>query len=90
MHMRPVDLEELIIQEELDRRRAREGFLPFYMRMTGMYPPRHFRLIAALAEAMEADQIDRAMLFAPPRHIKTARCLPACETAWTCRCPRGR
>lgn len=71
MHMRPEDLEELIIQEELDRRRARESFLAFYMRMTGMFPPRHFRLIAELAEALEGDQIDRAMLFAPPRHIKT-------------------
>lgn len=68
---RHTSLEELVIMEELDRRRARESFLAFYMRMTGMYPPRHFRLIAALAEAMEADQIDRAMLFAPPRHIKT-------------------
>lgn len=71
MHMRDADLEELLIREEMDKRRARESFLPFYMRMTGMYPPRHFRLIAALCEAMEADQIDRAMLFAPPRHIKT-------------------
>jgi predicted phage terminase large subunit-like protein len=63
--------EELLIRDELDRRRSRENFLSFYMRMTGMFPPRHFRLIAALAEALESDQIDRAMLFAPPRHIKT-------------------
>ena len=71
MAMRPEDNEELLIHEELDRRRARDSFLAFYMRMTGMYPPRHFRLIAQLAQALEDDRIDRAMCFAPPRHIKT-------------------
>jgi phage terminase large subunit-like protein len=65
------DIDELILQDELDRRRSRDDFLSFYMRMTGMYPPRHFRLIAKLAQAMEDDLIDRAMCFAPPRHIKT-------------------
>jgi phage terminase large subunit-like protein len=67
----PEQIEELILQEELDRILAREQFLPFYQRMTGFKPPRHFKVIAKLLEAMEHDRIDRAMLFAPPRHIKT-------------------
>jgi hypothetical protein len=71
MRLTPDEMEEFRIQEALDKRAARKSFLAFYMRMTGMFPPRHFRLIAALAEALEHDQIDRAMLFAPPRHIKT-------------------
>jgi predicted phage terminase large subunit-like protein len=64
-------LEELLLREELERRRATESYLAFYMRMTGYYPPRHLRLMARLYEAMENDLIDRAMLFAPPRHIKS-------------------
>lgn len=74
MILNPFDIEEMLIQEELDRRRARESFLPFYMRMTGFLPPRHVRAISALCEAMEADKIDRAMMFAPPRHAKSLLC----------------
>ncbi len=71
MKMDPIILEELQLLEELDRLRARDSFLAFYMRMTGYYPPRHLRVIARFLEAMENDLIDRGMLFAPPRHIKS-------------------
>ena len=71
MMMDPGEIEEMMLLEEQDRRRARESYLAFYMRMTGFYPPRHMRLMAKLYEAMENDLIDRAMLFAPPRHIKS-------------------
>lgn len=72
MMMRLGDLEEeLAIEDEIDRRRARDSFLAFYMRMTGFLPPRHFRIIARLLQSMEEDKVDRAMIFAPPRHIKT-------------------
>lgn len=72
MMMRPGDLEEeLAIEDEIDRRRARDNFLAFYMRMTGFLPPRHFRIIARLLQSMEEDKVDRAMIFAPPRHAKT-------------------
>ena len=57
--------------EELDRLDARNNFLAFYQRMTGFSPPKHIRVIAKLCQAMEEDRIDRAMLFAPPRHAKT-------------------
>lgn len=63
--------EYLALLEERDRRRAREDFLSFYMRMTGFRPPKHFRVIARLLQSMEEDRVDRAMIFAPPRHIKT-------------------
>lgn len=68
------DLEELLLQDQLDQIRARENFLAFYMRMTGFQPPRHVYLIARLCQAMENDLIDRAMVFAPPRHAKTLLC----------------
>jgi len=71
MMMSPADMEELILLEEQDRRAAQTSFLRFYMRMTGFYPPAHIRVISKLCEAMESDRIDRAMLFAPPRHAKT-------------------
>lgn len=71
MMMGPGDIEEMLLLEEQDKRRARESFLAFYLRMTGFQPPRHIRIMAKLYEAMEADLIDRAMLFAPPRHAKT-------------------
>ena len=63
--------EDLMVLDEDDRRRARGSFLAFYMRMTGFMPPRHIRVMSKLFEAMEGDLIDRAMLFAPPRHAKT-------------------
>ena len=69
-----LDLEELMLQDQLDRIRARESFLAFYMRMTGFLPPRHMYLICRLCQAMEDDLIDRAMVFAPPRHGKTITC----------------
>jgi predicted phage terminase large subunit-like protein len=63
--------EELAIADELDRRRAQRSFLAFYMRMTGFLPPRHVEVIARAFQLMEEDQIDRLMLFAPPRHAKS-------------------
>lgn len=71
MGISPDIMEELYLHEQLDRLRARDSFLAFYMRMTGYYPPRHLRIIARFLEAMENDLIDRGMLFAPPRHIKS-------------------
>lgn len=71
MMIDPILLEELELHERLDRIRARSSFLAFYQRMTGYRPPRHLKLMARLFEAMENDLIDRAMLFAPPRHIKS-------------------
>lgn len=63
--------EELALLDELDRRAAQKSFLRFYQRMTGFKPPAHVKVIAKLCQAMEGDKIDRAMLFAPPRHAKT-------------------
>ena len=77
MMMTPADLavmEELALEEELDRRRSRESFLAFYMRMTGFFPPRHVRVICRALQAMEDDKIDRLMVFAPPRHAKSLLC----------------
>ncbi|MBK8772902.1 MAG: hypothetical protein IPM06_21065 [Rhizobiales bacterium] len=70
----PAMIEEFALLEELDRRRARESFLAFYMRMTGFTAPPHIRLICRLIQSMEEDLIDRAMVFAPPRHAKTILC----------------
>ena len=64
------DAEYIEIIKEQDRRAAQRSFLHYYMRMTGFMPPPHFKKIAKLLQAMEDDKIDRAMLFAPPRHIK--------------------
>lgn len=64
-------IEELALQEELDRRRAQRSFLAYYMRMTGFQPPAHVRLICRLLQSLEDDRVDRAMIFAPPRHAKT-------------------
>jgi predicted phage terminase large subunit-like protein len=61
-------------KDELDRYDARENFLAYYQRMTGYSPPKHLKVIAKLCQAMEDDKIDRAMVFAPPRHIKTLSC----------------
>jgi predicted phage terminase large subunit-like protein len=74
MMLDPSLIEELEILEELDKRRSREDFLAFYLRMTGFQPPRHVRLICRLIQSMEEDLIDRAMVFAPPRHAKTLLC----------------
>ncbi|MEM6623913.1 MAG: phage terminase large subunit [Pseudomonadota bacterium] len=63
--------EELRLQQELDRRRAKESLLAFYMRMTGFMPPQHIKVMCKVLQAMEEDRIDRAMIFAPPRHAKT-------------------
>lgn len=67
-------MEELALEEELDRRRSRDSFLAFYMRMTGFFPPRHVRIICRALQAMEEDRIDRLMVFAPPRHAKSLLC----------------
>ncbi len=65
------DPEEHALLEEQDRRRSRAFFLAFYMRMTGFLPPPHIKVIARLLQSMEEDVVDRAMLFAPPRHAKS-------------------
>lgn len=57
--------------DEMDRRLAKQDFLAFYMRMTGFLPPRHIKVISKLLQSMEEDKVDRAMIFAPPRHAKT-------------------
>jgi len=62
--------QELRDLERLDVLRAQESFLAYYMRMTGFLPPHHIKVIAKLLQAMENDVVDRAMLFAPPRHAK--------------------
>lgn len=62
---------ELALMEEMDRRLAQRSFLHFYKRMTGFTPPAHFVKIAQFLQALEEDKIQRGMLFAPPRHIKT-------------------
>lgn len=64
-------LELLALLEEQDKRRARENFLAFYMRMTGFDPPAHVKVICKLLQAMEDDKVDRAMIFMPPRAAKT-------------------
>lgn len=74
MHMRPEDLEELLIHEELDKRRARESFLAFYMRMTGFLPQPHHRLLCGVCQAIEEDVISRAMVFMPRRTAKSTIC----------------
>ena len=72
MRLTPDEAEEYAaLLDEQDKRRARDNFLAFYMRMTGFLPPRHIRVIARLLQSMEEDKVDRAMLFAPPRHAKT-------------------
>ena len=65
------DLAYLQLLRELDRRLAQSDFLSFYMRMTGFSPPKHIRVMCKVAQALEDDIIDRAMIFAPPRHAKT-------------------
>ena len=66
------DLEQLLtLHQEVDRMEARDNFLAFYQRMTGFKPPLHFKIMAKLLQSMEDDKVDRAMIFAPPRHIKT-------------------
>jgi predicted phage terminase large subunit-like protein len=70
--MTPLEEQEyLALLDAEDKAAARENFLRFYMRMTGFLPPRHVHVIARMLQAMEEDKIDRAMLFAPPRHAKT-------------------
>lgn len=65
------DEEYLALLDERDRRAAKDDFLSFYMRMTGYLPPPHIRVMSKVCQAMERDVIDRAMIFAPPRHAKT-------------------
>lgn len=69
-HIRALE-EKLAILDELDRRAARDSFLRYYCRMTGFTPPKHVRAMAAVAQALEEDTVDRAMVFLPPRHAKT-------------------
>ena len=64
----------LRLLQEQDKRRARDNFLAFYMRMTGFEPPEHLKLVCKLLQNMERDKVDRAMIFAPPRHAKTLLC----------------
>lgn len=60
--------------DERERRKARDDFLTFYMRMTGFLPPRHIRVVCKLLQSIEEDRVDRAMVFLPPRHAKTLLC----------------
>ena len=69
--MHDANREYLLLLEEQDRRKAQDSFLAFYMRMTGYTPPAHIKVMAKVAQALEDDRIDRAMIFAPPRHAKT-------------------
>jgi predicted phage terminase large subunit-like protein len=71
----------LALLDEKDRRRACADFTAFYRRMTGYEPPPHIRKIGQLMQAMEEDRVDRAMLFAPPRHAKTT-CGTILMPAW--------
>lgn len=66
------DQEELLRDlEELDRLEAQASILAFYQRMTGFTPPAHIKVMCRLLQSMEEDKVDRAMIFAPPRHAKT-------------------
>lgn len=65
------DLEYLALLEEEDRRASQKSFLRYYMRMTGFEPPAHVKLACRLAQRIEEDVVDRAMVFMPPRHVKT-------------------
>lgn len=76
-----LDADYLRLLEEEDRRRARESFLAFYMRMTGFEPPHHIKVMSRLLQNMERDKVDRAMIFAPPRHAKTL-CATILFPAW--------
>ena len=67
-------MEEFELAEELDKRRARENFLAFYMRMTGFLPQPHHRLTCKLLQSMEEDIVDRAMVFMPRRMAKSTLC----------------
>jgi predicted phage terminase large subunit-like protein len=75
------DLAELeATLEALDKADAQARFLPFYQRMTRFTPPPHMKVMAKLAQSMEEDRVDRAMVFLPPRHAKTltfSKLLPA-------------
>lgn len=71
--MRHDDLDETYLRylDEVDRREAKDSFLAFYMRMTGFLPPKHIKVVCRLLQSMEEDKVDRAMIFAPPRHAKS-------------------
>jgi len=68
------DLEYLALLEEQDRRRAKESFIAYYMRMTGFLPESHHKVICRLLQSMEEDKVDRAMVFLPPRMAKSTLC----------------
>ncbi len=72
--MTPDMMRELELLREMDKKRARESFLHFYMRMSGFYPEPHHRKICQLIQAMDDDKIDRAMVALPPRMAKSVLC----------------
>ena len=63
--------EYLDLCEDEDRAESQRSFLRYYMRMTRFEPPKHIKLACKLAQSMEDDKVDRAMVFMPPRHSKT-------------------
>lgn len=68
------DLSKLLeLQAELDRRiRARNSLISFTEWTYERYrPARHHRLIAERLEAIACGEIDRLMIFMPPRHGKS-------------------
>jgi predicted phage terminase large subunit-like protein len=60
------------LAKELKRRQARESLLSFTSLTNPHYQiANHHRLIAAKLEAVERGEIDRLMIFMPPRHGKS-------------------
>lgn len=72
--MTPEDFRELELRRELDLKLSRENFLAYYQRMTGFVGESHHRAICKLLQAMEADKVDNAMVFTPPRMAKSTLC----------------
>lgn len=64
----------LRLLQEQDKRRARDNFLAFYMRMTGFEPQPHHKLICKLLQSLEMNKVDRVMVFTPRRMAKSLLC----------------
>ena len=61
-----------MLAKELKRRQARNSLLAFTEYTNPQYQPaNHHRLIAEKLEAVERGEIDRLMIFMPPRHGKS-------------------
>ncbi len=63
--------ERLFLLDEVDKLDARETYLAYYQRMTRFKAPKHIEVMSKVCQGLEKDKIDRAMIFAPPRHGKT-------------------